>query len=64
MSAQMYYADIQLTDELDSSSKSKKAMRRLLGLDSSAPALDYRTLNQRRSVRIEDLEDRDDTRGL
>jgi hypothetical protein len=39
-------------------------MRRLLGLDSSTPALDYRMLNQRRSVRIEDLEDRDDTRGL
>lgn len=39
-------------------------MRRLLGLDSSVPALDHRTLNQRRSVRIEDLEDRDDVRGL
>jgi hypothetical protein len=53
-----------MSEGLDTTSKSKKAMRRMLGLDSSVPALDYRKLNQRRSVGIEDLDDRDDTRGL
>lgn len=53
-----------MQEALGSTSKSKKAMLRLLGLESAAPPLNYRNLNQRRSARIEDLDDMDDTRGL
>ena len=36
----------------------------MLGLETSDPSVHYRAMHQRRSVRIEDLEDVDDTRGL
>ena len=56
--------ETKVADELDSGGKTKKAMRRMLGLETTDPSIHYRNMHQRRSVRIEDLEDVDETRGL